>query len=192
MMQLILPSQSRPILFTELPPLVSFARLRAKRGIYEGRSDKATMQLMRQCSHLYAINPEVSARLIYTRDRGHHSNGWWKNPDYERCLHLSISFCVNPTDAPLPFDKRQAQTIAEAFFEDDTRKCWVEPPYSPEGKRAEVHHYRLFCDPSWSPILPRGEFYNRDFTEVGWRSFSEIHGQSVDDVDAPWLKAASE
>lgn len=192
MSQLILPHQPWPVFFTELLPLVSFAKLRAKRGIYEGRADKATMQLIRRCSHLYSINPEVSARLIYSRDRGHHSNGWWKNPDYERCLHLSISFCVNPTDQALPFDRRHAQTIAEAFFESDTRKCWVEPPYSSEGKHADVHHYRLFCDQSWTPILPRGEVYNRDFTEVGWRSFSEIHGASPADVDAPWLKAASE
>lgn len=192
MMQLILPNQSRPILFTELGPLVSFAKLRAKRGIYDGRADKQNMRLLRQCSHLYSINPEVSARLIYSRDAGHHSSGWWKNPDYERCLHLSISFCVNPTDAPLTFDKRQAQTIAESFFGGDTRKCWIEPPYSPEGKHADVHHYRLFCDQSWTPMLPRGEVYHREFTEIGWRSFSEIHGRSTNDVDAPWLKAASE
>ena len=30
--------------------------------------------------------------IILTRDVGYHSSGWWKNPDYERCYHLSISF----------------------------------------------------------------------------------------------------
>lgn len=191
-MSLILPHQPRPVLFTDMSALVRFAKLRAKRGVYDGRVDNQNMRLLRTCSHLYSINPEVSARLIYTRDTGHHSSGWWKNPDYERCLHLSISFCVNPTDAPLPFEKGQAQTIAEAFFESDTRKCWVEPPYSPEGKRADVHHYRLFCDQTWSPILPRGEVYNREFTEIGWRSFSELHGYTPTQDDAPWLKATSE
>jgi len=180
------------MLFTDLGPLVQFARLRAKRDAYDGRPTKRNMALMRMCAHLYAINPEVSARMIYTRDVGHHSNGWWKNPDYERCLHLSISFCVNPTDAPLPFDAKQAQKIAEAFFEGDTRKCWVEPPYSPEGKRNEVYHYRLFCDAGWQPILPRGEVYSRELTEAGWKSFSDIHGIKRDDVDAPFLTAASE
>ena len=163
------------ILFTELGPLVSFARLRAKRRTCDGRED---MALMRQCAHLFVITPDCSARMIYTRDIGHHTGGWWKNPGYERCLHLSVSFCVNPTNAPLPFDKREAERIATAFFDGDVRKCWVEPPYSPEGKICGVHHYRLFCDAGWNPIIPRGEVYTRTDTPAGWKSFSEIHGFS--------------
>lgn len=180
------------ILFTDLEPLVRFARLRAQRGTYDGRADDRNMRLMRQCAHLYSLNPEASARMIYTRDVGHHSSGWWKNPHYERCLHLSISFCVNPTDDPLPFDKRTAERIARAFFGDDTPKCWVEPPYSPEGQRCGVHHYRLFCDEGWNPILPKGEVYGRENTPPEWKSFSEIHGWSPLPENAPWLKAASE
>jgi hypothetical protein len=180
------------MVFTDLAPLVSFAKLRANRGTYDGRVDSRNMWLMRQCSHLYAINPEVSARLIYTRDVGHHTSGWFKNPDYERCLHLSISFCVNPTDAPLPFDHKAAETIARAFFEDAARKCWIEPPYSQEGWRFGVHHYRLFCNEAWQPILPRGEVYDRRDTPADWKSFSEIHGYTPAQDDAPWLKAASE
>lgn len=180
------------ILFTELGALVRFAKLRAQRGTYDGRQDSRNMRIIGQCRHLYSIDPEVSARLIYTRDVGHHSSGWWKNPQYERCLHLSISFCINPTDAPLPFDRREAEKIARAFFEDDARKCWVELPYTPEGKHADVHHYRLFCNEAWQPILPRGEVYSRDDTPADWKSFSEIHGFSPLPEDAPWLKAASE
>ena len=180
------------ILFTDLGALVPFARLRAKRQTYDGVADARTMKLMRQCRHMLSISPDVSAGLIYTRDVGHHTHGWWKNPDYERCLHLSISFMVNPTDAPLPFNRPAAQVIAEAFFEDDARKCWIETPYSPEGKVRDVHHYRLFCDQSWTPILPRGEVYSREQTPANWRSFSEIHGWSPGDENAPWLKASSE
>lgn len=181
-----------PFLFTELSPLVRFAKLRAQRGTYDGRVDPRNMRLIKQCGHLFAINPEASARLIYTRDIGHHTSGWWKNPDYERCLHLSVSFCVNPTDAPLPFDRKEAFRIAEAFFCADVRKCWVEPPYSTEGKAADVHHYRLFCDEGWHPMLPRGEVYDKTFTKLGWRSFSDIHGYAPTQEEAPWLKAASE
>lgn len=180
------------IVFTDLGPLVRFATLRAKRGTYDGRVDDRNMQLMRQCAHLYAISPEASARMIYTRDVGHHTSGWFKNPDYERCRHLSISFCVNPTDAPLPFDYKSAEKIARAFFESDISKIWIEPPYSPEGKRAGVHHYRLFCDKGWTPIVPRGEVYDRRDTPADWKSFSEIHGYSPSAEEAPWLKAASE
>lgn len=92
---------------------------------------------------------------------------------------------------PVPFDRKRAETFAHAFFDDDASKCWIEPPYSPEGRRADVHHYRLFCDEGWNPIIPRGEVYDKTFTEIGWRSFSEIHGLPLSDVDAPWLKAAS-
>lgn len=174
-----------PFLFTDLGPLVRFAKLRADRDVYDGIVGPRTARIINQCRHLYSINPEVSARLIYTRDIGHHSSGWFKNPDYERCLHLSISFCVNPTDAPVPFDKKTGQKIAEAFFEYETRKLWIEPPYSPEGKRADVHHYRLFCDERWNPIIPRGEVYDKTLTEVGWKSFSEIHGaDAFKDADA--------
>lgn len=180
------------ILFTELGPLVRFAKLRAMRGTYDGVVSDRNMKLMRFCSHLYSINPEVSARMIYTRDVGHHSSGWFKNPDYERAMHLSISFCVNPTDQPLPFDRKQAEKIARAFFEDDCSKAWVEPPYSTDGKRCGVYHYRIFCDPGWNPIVPRREVYSKDDTPSDWKSFSEIHGYSPDQKDAPWLKASSE
>jgi hypothetical protein len=179
-------------LFTELGPLLRFAKLRALRGTYDGTVGRRNMALIQQCAHLYAINPEASARMIYTRDAGHHSGGWFKNPDYERCLHLSISFCVNPTDAPLPFDRKQAELIARAVYGDDCAKAWVEPPCSPEGIKCEVYHYRLFCDAGWNPIVPRREVYSREDTPAGWKSFSEIHGWSPAVEQAPWLKSASE
>lgn len=34
---------------------------------------------------------------------------------------------------------------------------------------------QVFCDPAWQPLKPRGEVYTREFTEVGWKSFSELH-----------------
>lgn len=182
-----------PFLFTDLSPLVRFAKLRAQRNTYDGKMDARNQAIINQCRHLYSINPDVSIRMIYTRDVGHHTGGWWKNPDYERCFHLSMSFCANPTDAPLPFEPKPAQKVAEAFFEGDVRKCWIEGPYTPEGKHAAVHHYRLFADERWVPLMPRGEVYDKTFTEVGWRSFSDIHGEAArSDADAPWLKAAPE
>lgn len=180
------------MIFTNLSALVPFAKLRANRGLYDGLVNDRNMRLMRVCSHLLAVSPIESARLIYTRDVGHHSSGWWKNPQYERCFHLSISFCVNPTNAPLPFRKPFAERVAKAFWGDDCRKAWVEPPYSEHGKHCDVHHYRLFCDPAWSPILPHGEVYDKSDTPPGWKSFSEIHGYTPAPEDAPWLTAASQ
>ena len=176
-----------PQIFTQLKTLVLYAKRRSMRGIYDGRMGTRSAMLIRWCSHLYSIDRETSARLIYTRDAGHHMGGWWKNPYYERCLHLSISFCANPSDEPLPFDKAKAQEIAQAFFGDDARKAWIERPYSEEGKHADVHHYRVFCDEAWSPILPGKEVYSTDDTPAGWQSFSEVHGLTADQVDAPFL-----
>jgi len=63
----------------------------------------------------------------------------------------------------------------EVFYGDDCRYIWAEPPYSEEGRKSDIWHYRLFCDINWQPILPRGEVYSKDFTEKGWKSFSEIN-----------------
>lgn len=41
---------------------------------------------------------------------------------------------------------------------------------------ATVHHYRLFCDKAWKPILPRGEVYSKDWTPADWKSWSDVHG----------------
>ncbi len=182
------------MIWTDLGSLVPFAILRAHRQTYDGTVNDRNMRLMSRCRHVFAINSVTSATLIYTRDVGHHTSGWWKNPDYERCRHLSIAFFAGALSAPLPlpFNRKEAQRIAEAFFREDTRKCWIEPPYSPEGKRADVHHYRLFCDPSWTPMIPRGEVYSREQMPFGWKSFSEIHGWSPTEENAPWLKAVSE
>jgi hypothetical protein len=180
------------ILFSTTDALVPFAKRRAMRlACYDGRVTDDNMWLMHRCSHLLAISPIESAAIIFTRDIGHHSSGWWKNPDYERCFHLSISFLVNPTDEPLPFRPKIGERIAKAFYGEDVRKVWCERPYSEEGKIRDVHHYRLFCDPLWTPILPRGEVYRKDETPAGWLSFSELHGVALEDIEAPWLKATS-
>jgi hypothetical protein len=32
-------------------------------------------------------------------------------------------------------------------------------------------------------MKPRGEVYSQDFTEIGWKSFSEIHGDRAKDYE---------
>lgn len=103
-----------------------------------------------------------------------HSSGWWKNPDYERCWHLSLSFRDPITGENAPKDSALTNEWLEAFYADDQRYIWAEPPYTQGGKTNEVWHYRIFCNPSWAPILPRGEVYSKEFTERGWMSFSEL------------------
>lgn len=107
------------------------------------------------------------ATVVFTRDIGYHSSGWWKNPDYERCWHLSISFRGGS-------EKKALEQILDNLFGENKKLIWIEPPYSSDGKKMDVWHYRLFCDVNWQPIKPRGEVYNTDFTERGWKSFSEV------------------
>lgn len=180
-------------IFTDLEALVPFAKLRAQRGLYTGQVDNQNMALIRACSHILRFSPGLEATILYTRDTGHHTSGWWKNPDYERCLHLSLAYRhPHLPGAHLPHEHDRSAKIARAFFGDDARLCWIEKPYSPGGQAAGVWHYRLFCDPGWNPILPRGEVYSRENTPTGWQSFSEIHGWSPKDEQAPFLKDASE
>jgi hypothetical protein len=150
------------------------ARMQAARMVLDGRDSPAAQRHIERCTHYHRPTETL---LIFTRDAGHHSSGWWKNPDYERCLHLSVSFVGTEGGRVylLPFDRRMAGKWAEAFFGTAARLCWIEPPYSRAGKVRGVHHYRLFCDPGWQPILPRGEVYSRAHTPAGWLSFSELH-----------------
>lgn len=75
-------------------------------------------------------------------------------------------------------DKKALSEILKLLFNSYQHLLWVEPPYSDEGKKMEVWHYRLFCDEHWQPIKPRGEVYNTQFTERGWKSFSEKNSNS--------------
>jgi len=149
-------------------------RRRAQYGTYNGIPEASGMG--RYLDRCRAYHQATGTVLIFTRDAGAHDGGWFKNPDYDQCYHLSLSYRDPATEAPRPHDHRQSRAWAEAFFQQHCRLLWVEPAYCPEGRRAEVYHYRLFCDRSWQPLLPRKEVYSTAFTEIGWKSWSELHG----------------
>lgn len=146
------------------PDATIFQQLKytSRRGVFNGEEFSDYLNDCRWRIDKY------SCIVIFSRDVGHHSSGWWKNPDYERCYHLSISF-------PGGRNKSAINKIIDGLFGYYKKLLWIEPPYSPEGKQAEVWHYRLFCDENWNPIKPRGEVYSKQFTELGWRSFSELN-----------------
>jgi len=131
-----------------------FQRIRkvSETGLFNGR-DQYNPYLM---SCRWFIE-KYGCVVLFTRDEGMHSGGWWKNPDYERCYHLSISF-------PGGKSKHILHKILAGLFGNNTKWLWEESPYSEAGKQNEVWHYRLFCDASWAPIMPRKEVYSKDFT----------------------------
>lgn len=155
--------------------VVAAMRIAAAKMIYDGRNTPAARRHIGRCTRYHAPTETL---LLYTRDSGMHSSGWWKNPDYDRCLHLSLSFGAfeHGQFYGRPHDRKMARKWAELFFGDEVRLLWIEPPFSPEGKVRDVYHYRLFCDKGWQPIKPRGEVYDRSWTPEGWKSWSDLHG----------------
>lgn len=137
-------------------------KYRANSGLWNGRDMTAYFESCRWWIEAYECS------VIFTRDIYHHTSGWWKNPDYERCWHLSISFRAGKSKPAL-------EKILDGLFGADKKLLWIEPPHSPEGKANDVWHYRLFADQFWQPMKPRGEVYNTDFTEAGYKSYSELN-----------------
>lgn len=116
--------------------------------------------------------------VLFSRDAGMHESGWFKNPLFERCLHLSISFRDPMTGEAAPWDDYVAQRIARAFFDDAVRWVWTEGAKSEEGRKLGIIHYRVFCDEHWNKINPVGEVYSKEMTEKGWKSWSDLHGDA--------------
>jgi hypothetical protein len=146
---------------------------------YTGFGTAADRATIARCRAMFKHGPELAASIVFTRDQGMHTSGWWKNPDYERCEHLSLAFWApDSRRTPRPQDHHLARLWCLALFgAERCRYLWVEPPYSPEGIERDVYHYRLFLAPDWRlPMLPRGEVYSREFTEAGWKSWSDLHG----------------
>lgn len=151
-------------------------RRRAKHGIWNGVADAMGWKYMKHCTR---DDGATRTRLIFTRDTGHHSSGWLKNPDYERCWHLSTSphpdLVVIPGRELAEPDPRTMRRWVEVFFGAALLPhVWAESPKTPEGRARGVWHWRVFCDEHWTPITPRKEVYSRDFTPADWRTASQV------------------
>jgi hypothetical protein len=155
-------------------------RKRAALGVFEGRDGEIWKPYFQSCRRTI-----FGTTLVFARDTGHHTSGWLKNPDYERCFHLSMS--PEPTRLWTPgtpeLDKALTEGWVRAFFGEHIDKLWAESPKSPEGRSVGVWHWRLFCDERWTPLLPRGEVYDTEFTELGWKSASELGIEIISTVD---------
>ena len=170
-------------------------RFRALIDVCDGLNTPRRRYYIQECTHFHGA---TGTQIIYTRDVGHHASGWFKNPEYERCLHLSLSFCEPQGWSPerlsnprlladlgiiVPqarYNRTMGATWAELLFGvNAARMAWIESPVTQLGKTLEVMHYRVFCDPAWQPIHPRKEVYSREFTEAGWKSWSDMHGLDV-------------
>jgi hypothetical protein len=130
---------------------------------------------MEACRKSIRMAPDTAVQILFTRDAEHHRSGWWKNPDYERCLHLSISYLglAGETFVSIPHLHKDALQWCRILFGSALKFMWTEPPYTDEGKKNDVWHYRLFCNEHWVPIKPSREVYSRCKTPAGWLSYSD-------------------
>jgi hypothetical protein len=185
--------------------VIALIRRRAQSGVTEGRIANTSEKLyVRRCSHFHWRTGTI---IMFTRDRGHHTGGWFKNPDYEACRHLSVSFrepyperdpdalgdlhaigalmrTMNNWRGLVPFDADLAHAWVKAIHGDDCRYLWEEGPFTAQGKELGVRHYRVFHDLNGEAIKPRGEVYSRELTARGWRSWSDQGVERPSHVDA--------
>jgi hypothetical protein len=165
-----------PIVTPDMLPIVTALKRRADLGVADGTD--ASLPYIGFCT---ALHPS-GVQLVFTRDIGHHSSGWLKNPDYERCFHLSISMWDLNARIPRPFEPKVAMLWVDLFYGPAKRFAWEESAKSPQGIAKGVRHYRVFCDEHWRPIKPRGEVYSTEFTEKGWKSWSEVQAHGLTPV----------
>lgn len=74
-------------------------RLKARIAELERMDSEHTLHIAKMNGYIHHLEEErrwfverIDAIVIMTRDIGYHTSGWWKNPDYERCFHVSISY----------------------------------------------------------------------------------------------------
>lgn len=102
---------------------------------------------------------ESFTSIIITFDVGYHNSGWWKNSQYDRCLHLSIS--MNDGKNVSKSTEEEINAWIDLVFKDthpDAMKwLWHETGF----KHKTVDHYRLFYSKITNqPILPQGQVYD--------------------------------
>lgn len=150
---------------------------KAMRGWYTG--DAPSLRKYGAKADMLSINtPEVWVRLLFSRDRMHHSVGWWRNAEYEYCWHLSISAWdastiaedegPSRTSKPEDVPAEDERYWTHAFFPQDFNKVWHEPGgtdprLTPKEKMLHRHfcHQRVFLDPETKqPFVPKGEVYD--------------------------------
>lgn len=107
--------------------------------------------------------PGRTVSIIVTLDSGTHASGWWRNSDYDRCLHLSVthpgSIVIGRLETP---SDKEVASWAKALFGPHLNKTWTEPAASvfDPHRQPNVCHVRLFLDKENRPIMPEGEVYH--------------------------------
>lgn len=121
---------------------------------------------------------ELMTSLLFSRDRMHHSVGWWRNAEYEYCYHLSMTCWsmsdykrglltgVEPDPVEIPAEEIRFWSLL-IFGPKFVTMAWHEPGgtdprLTPREARRRRHmqHLRVFMNPlTFQPFIPKGEVY---------------------------------
>ncbi|MDF2992493.1 MAG: hypothetical protein K0S37_3007 [Microbacterium sp.] len=138
-------------------------RLMALQWPWDGRTQ---IHPTHKADLLSVTDDDLRISLIFTLDRGAHASGWWRNSQYETCLHLSIAARtteLSPQLVEAPAIERRAWAFA--MLGEDATKAWNEPPAGENDPHRSAPasrstwHTRLFLDQHMHPIIPTGEVY---------------------------------
>lgn len=156
-------------------------RAKARTGWYIG--DMPTLERFGARRDVVAVTtPELLVRLLLSRDKMHHSVGWWRNAEYEFCWHLSLSAVdrsvVTSGQQPTGYEELPHDEVrywARLIFGEHIDKLWNEPggtdprlTRTEKRRNALIWHLRLFLEPEildrrgepHVPFVPRGEVYD--------------------------------
>lgn len=146
------------------------AMRRDMRFWYDG-GGKPNLKLYRRVSQI--LDPTAPLTVAVVFDYGHHVSGWFRNSDYDRCLHLSRSAPEpgppvsllrvysaqygHPVSAGfMPIPQREVELWTRLCFGEHVRWVWHE-----SGQYVRhVVHLRLFHDRDNQPVFPLGEVYH--------------------------------
>ncbi len=154
-------------------------RALARRGWYLG--DEVTLRHFGARRLVSSTSGELIISLLLSRDKMHHSVGWWRNADYEYCWHLSLA--AQPlgdwggSERNVEIPREDERYWARVIFGGHIDKLWHEPggtdprlTTQEKINRAPMRHLRLFLEPEsvserlipWTgvPFIPKGEVYH--------------------------------
>lgn len=154
------------------------ARVKAHAFVHPWQGDTFLTCPLHEVNGPAITEPGRPTQVRCSFDYHYHGSGWFKNSDFEQCLHVSVSHVdrghqevrhippdlgggvavgpklETPTDA-------EVWAWARAFFGDDARMAWVEPAASvlDPYRMPNIVHLRLYYDQSMRPFMPSGEVY---------------------------------
>jgi hypothetical protein len=104
------------------PSIVEQMKTRAElfKGRFPSRSDAEGLAIVNACLAQYE-QPGLITTLIYTIDDGMHSIGWWKNPEFARCWHLSVAYWY-PDQTVAPKQEKASLEWIELFFRENEKQ----------------------------------------------------------------------